>query len=516
VAKSGELSESDEVAFKLTVAAADGRRLGVVDADGNFSLPLDPDQHWRTREYVDYSWEEGKREAVWKQLTVALVPPLLGGQATAAADFGPGGYAVEYELAAKQQPVTASPLRWVADRSPAQTPTGRTATLWNNAASLFWAARPERYTQAIGPGDSPDAGTPFELTDPRPALVLKRKGPDYFREFARGLLAKLIAARQVPEAAKLTDADVVPDEHHEAVARAFTAYFVCEGRLTDDPNERRRHKYTTKLEPKDRKLDPLVDFVKNENDGHCEWFAGALVLSLRAVGIPCQYVTGFRGWETDENGDIVVRQRHAHAWVEVLVSAPAPPDFPFRVPLAPGQPPRVWRWLTLDPTPGAAGEAAAAKNWFEQGADWVTNFLLRFDKEKQQQTVDDLSHAWRTWWPWAAGGLAVLAGGLFTWRWWAKRTANRTRYDGPDWYARFQAVLAAHGHTRGPGQTPREFAAAVSAAVPAAADVVQFVTSKLYRVRYAGQPLTADELAQVNSALDGLERLWANGRPPAV
>jgi transglutaminase-like putative cysteine protease len=503
VAKSGELTESDEPAFKVTVTNAAGNPVGGADADGNFILPLDPDQHWRSREYVAYSFEDGKREATWQQMTVELMPPLVGGPAATAADFGPGGYTLRFELATpKQQPVAVSPVRWVPDRAPAQAASGRTASLRNNATTLFWASRPERYTQATGPADPPDAGTAFEVSDPRPVVVLKRQGPDYFREYARKLLADLIAAGTVPAAARLNDRDQVPDEWHEAVARAFTAHVRDSGEFT----------YSTTLEPKDRKLDPLVDFVKNTKTGHCEWFAGALVLSLRAVGIPAQLVTGYRGWEADENGDVVVLQRHAHAWAEVLVSSPAPADFPFRVPPAPGQPPRVWRWLTLDPTPGSSGQVAEETNWFKQGAGWITNFLLRFDKEKQQKAVEELTHAAQTWWPWAVGGLAVAVAGRLGWRWWAKRMAGRATFDGPDWYARFQAVLASHGLTRGPGQTPREFAAAATAAFPAAADAVQFVTSKLYRVRYAGMPLKPDELAQVNTALDGLERLWSSGK----
>ncbi len=503
VAKSGELTESDEPAFKVTVTDAAGNPVGGADAEGNSVLPLDPDQHWRSREYVAYTFEDGKREPTWQQMSVELTPPLVSGPAATAADFGPRGYTLQFELATpKQQPVAVSPVRWVPDRSPAQAVGGRTASLRNNATTLFWTSRPERYTQAAGPADPPDAGTAFEVSDPRPLALLKRQGPEYFREYARKLLADLIASGKVPPAAKLNDLDQVPDEWHEAVARAFTAHFCDSGEFT----------YTTKLEPKDRKLDPLVDFVKNGKAGHCEWFAGALVLTLRAVGIPAQYVSGYRGWELDENGDVLVRQRHAHAWAEVLVSSPAPDGFPFRVPPAPGQPPRVWRWVTLDPTPGAGAEAAAPKSWFEQGADWVTRFLLRFDKEKQQKAVEELKQTGLTWWPWAAGGLAVLVTGWLGGRWWAKRAADRTTFDGPDWYARFQAVLAAHGLTRGPGQTPREFAAAVTAAVPAAADAVQFVTSKLYRVRYAGQPLTADEVSQVNTVIDGLERLWANGK----
>lgn len=512
VAKSGELAESDELAFKVTVLDPAGNPVGGADAEGNLVLPLDPDQHWRTREYVAYAYDDGKREATWQQMTVELMSPLVGGPAATtppatAADFGPGGYTLRFELATpKQSPALATPMRWAAGRSPARTESGLTATVRTNGTAITWSSRPDKYTQATGPDNPPDAGTAFELTTQTSVAVLKRQGPDYFREYARKLLADLIAAGKVPPAARLNDRDQVPDEWHEAVARAFTAHVRDSGEFT----------YTTTLEPSDRKLDPLVDFVKNTKAGHCEWFAGALVLSLRAVGIPAQLVTGYRGWEMNEAGEVVVLQRHAHAWAEVLVSSPAPADFPFRVPPAPGQPPRVWRWVTLDPTPGAGVQAAAAKNWFEQGADWVTNFLLRFDKEKQQKAVDELKQAGLTWWQWAAGVLAAAVAGRLAWRWWAKRAAGRATFDGPDWYARFQAVLASHGHTRGPGQTPREFAAAVAAAVPAAADVVQFVTSKLYRVRYAGMPLKPDELEQVNTALDGLEKLWGNGSANAT
>ncbi|MEZ6146448.1 MAG: transglutaminase-like domain-containing protein [Planctomycetaceae bacterium] len=37
-----------------------------------------------------------------------------------------------------------------------------------------------------------------------------------------------------------------------------------------------------------------MDFVINRK-GHCEYFASALVLMLRSIGIPARYVNGFKG-----------------------------------------------------------------------------------------------------------------------------------------------------------------------------------------------------------------------------
>ncbi|MCU0705166.1 MAG: transglutaminaseTgpA domain-containing protein [Fimbriiglobus sp.] len=490
MSKAGDLKESDEVAFRFTTTAADGTP----------KEDLDPDLHWRTKEFVKYTPAEGTREGAWSIDLVRLFYAQPGvADRLDPTDFGPGGYTVDVELEGKQAPVVPCPVRWVAGRPLGRAIQGQIAiapTLFVNG-SVLWTFRPQRYTLIAGPGDAPDLGTPFELIgDPAATLgPLRTAPPPLVQRYARKLVADLIQAGRLPPAARLDDRDQVPEEHHARAARAFADHLRDSGEFT----------YTTTLEPKDRKLDPLVDFLKNSKAGHCEWFAGSLVLLLRAVGIPAQLVTGFRGWELDEDGRGVVRQRHAHAWVEAIVSRPAPPDFPFRTPPPPGQSGRVWQWLTLDPTPGAGPTSAQEKTWLEQGASLFTDFFLRFDKAKQEKTVEDLKQTGLAWWPWLGSGLVVAAAGWLAWRW-RKRQTDGTAFDGPEWYVRLQATLAARGFTRAPGQTPREFADTVAAALPPAAEVVQFVTSKLYRVRYAGSPLAPTELALVTAALDRLEQ----------
>lgn len=63
--------------------------------------------------------------------------------------------------------------------------------------------------------------------------------------------------------------------------------------------------------------DPVVDFLTRTRAGHCEYFASALALMLRAEGIPARLVTGSLGGELGPlSSQILVRGDNLHAWVE--------------------------------------------------------------------------------------------------------------------------------------------------------------------------------------------------------
>jgi transglutaminase-like putative cysteine protease len=66
---------------------------------------------------------------------------------------------------------------------------------------------------------------------------------------------------------------------------------------------------------------PIVDFLHRSKSGHCEYFATATALLLRAGGIPARYATGFAIAEKSERENAyIVRTRHAHAWVRAYVN----------------------------------------------------------------------------------------------------------------------------------------------------------------------------------------------------
>ena len=77
--------------------------------------------------------------------------------------------------------------------------------------------------------------------------------------------------------------------------------------------------YTLDLK-RDERYEPLEDFLFVQKAGHCEYFASALAVMLRTVGVPTRSVNGFYGGEWNSYGHyLAVRQGDAHSWVEVWV-----------------------------------------------------------------------------------------------------------------------------------------------------------------------------------------------------
>ena len=73
------------------------------------------------------------------------------------------------------------------------------------------------------------------------------------------------------------------------------------------------------LEQRSNGDEPLSSFLFDIREGHCEYFATAMAVMLRTQGIATRIVNGFHGGEYNDAADVtVVRQRNAHAWVEVF------------------------------------------------------------------------------------------------------------------------------------------------------------------------------------------------------
>ena len=91
---------------------------------------------------------------------------------------------------------------------------------------------------------------------------------------------------------------------------------------------------TWRDQPVPRGETALGDFMTRTKAGHCEYFAAATTLLLRAAGIPARYATGFAVVEYSDIEDaFIVRTRHAHAWTQAFVNGgwtdvdTTPPDW---------------------------------------------------------------------------------------------------------------------------------------------------------------------------------------------
>jgi hypothetical protein len=159
----------------------------------------------------------------------------------------------------------------------------------------------------------------------------------------------------------------------------------------------------------------LGDFMTRTKAGHCEYFAAATTLLLRAAGIPARYATGFAVVEYSRiEGAFIVRTRHAHAWTRAFVDG---------------------RWTDLDTTPAAwvAEEASEAPIW--QGLMDLARYL---GFQWSQRGEFKAGNGWY-------GALVVLAG-ILAWRVLRGRKVVR------------EAKLAAAARRRYPGEDSEFYA----------------------------------------------------------
>lgn len=132
--------------------------------------------------------------------------------------------------------------------------------------------------------------------------------------------------------------------------------------------------YSLNLSIKDASVDPLEDFIFNRKTGHCEYYASAMTMMLRAVGIPSRLVSGFKGGSYHpERETYLIRQLHAHSWVEAYIDD---------------------RWVTFDPTPATRSESVSelenGKTTFSNIKDRLNSYWtqgVQMSKRQQQELI---------------------------------------------------------------------------------------------------------------------------------
>lgn len=287
---------------------------------------------------------------------------------------------------------------------------------------------------------------------------------------------------------------------------------------------RTHYGYTLQL-PQKEVADPLAYFLFTRKKGHCEYFASAMAVMLRTLGIPSRVITGFQsGVYNPISGWQVIRASDAHSWVEAWL--------PHR------------GWTTFDPTPPDPNPPASSL-WSRLGLyvdaaetfwqDWVLNY----DLDRQLVLAERMGESSRTvgagWmdgsltrlWRWSgatagkAGGYAAIgialtlalvllasySAPLKTW-WTTRRRVRKvqrgevTASDATLLYGRMLALLKRRGLEKPAWLTPLEFARVVPA--PDLALLVHDLTSAYHDLRYGAQPEAA---ARMMILLDTLERL---------
>jgi transglutaminase-like putative cysteine protease len=305
-----------------------------------------------------------------------------------------------------------------------------------------------------------------------------------------------------------TDADRV---------RAIEQYLLKNGRYSDTPPV---------VDPASTRS-PLEAFLFDGMEAHCEYYASALVILARSVGIPARLVNGFAGGRENKLGGFVeIARTQAHAWAEVHYEHAG--------------------WVRYDATPPDlryhAEAALALRERIRQVAAaveyWWFQRVVGFDRS------DQLTALRRTWLAWRnfsnapgsaprarrstrGGGISIAAGsrkavlaalGLaaciaLLWRIRAARAQRAL----PDYYDQALRALERRGLKRNPAAAARDFAQTSRDALPApAAAAFARLTESYLRERFGGRPpaAAARDLRDLRRALRGSSRTSATRPAP--
>ena len=144
---------------------------------------------------------------------------------------------------------------------------------------------------------------------------------------------------------------------------------------------KRSYRYSLEGLPAGEK-DPLAAFLFDQRQGNCEYFASALAVMLRSLGIPARVVNGYLGGEWNPYGEyFLIWQSNAHSWVEAHFADDG--------------------WVTLDPTPAVPGRAPRTFfGSFSYFVDFLRfhwyRYVINFGLADQRQILMSLKrpHRW--------------------------------------------------------------------------------------------------------------------------
>ncbi len=392
--------------------------------------------------------------------------------------------------------------------------------------------------QAVGSDALFFAGIPEAMHIAAP-LIIRGAGDSYRVGFGGSDGLHYVAFSYLPRVDDMFKADALPAAQRKAYLELPTldprigalARDVTVGEISDEERARaiekhlrQRYAYTTEL-PSVEAPDPVANFLFHRRKGHCEYFASAMTVMLRSLGIPSRVVTGFQsGVLNPLSGWYVVRASDAHSWVEAWL-------------------PRKG-WTTFDPTPPDP-HATRLSLWTKVGLyldaaetfwqDWVLNY----DIEQQvmlAQRMEESSHRFRLRWSdrvgealraWTDRGrnlasqysrvlLMALVAFIGAWlaaprllSWWkTRRRLLRVRRglahasDATLLYERMLALLRRRGLEKPAWVTPEEFAALV--ADPKMSAVVRDFTAAYNELRFGGDRARAPRMVEMLGAIEKL------------
>lgn len=286
-----------------------------------------------------------------------------------------------------------------------------------------------------------------------------------------------------------------------------------------------RERYRYDLDsPSGAAKNPIEDFLFRSKRGHCEYYATAMAVMLRTLGIPSRDVTGFAAATYNRFGQFyVVRQSDAHSWVEAWIDG--------------------FGWQRFDPTPSQAnlsrsdyaGTFRLIRDLVEAAAQRWSRHVEAYDMQQQMRLVNGLrsqAHRWglpsnADFWLLARVVFASLLSVLIAVRLWQlwKRHSRMKAADSHlqvklsqparvaiRLYQELEQVMSELGVARPSGTPPTAWSAFLLAQRHPIAKQVVGLTQTYVEARFGGRELSGGEIEQYQQAINLLRQARSRKR----
>lgn len=236
--------------------------------------------------------------------------------------------------------------------------------------------------------------------------------------------------------------------------------------------------YSYRVAPIPAEGDAVDQFLFEMRSGYCTYYASAMAVMLRSLGIPARVAVGYVQGEATNDGGFLVREADAHAWAEAYING---------------------RWVPFEPTPIRAlpgraepglndGIVVAEAPTTQESQAWVGVVLLL--------------------------SISLLAAGVVGGWWWRRQPRVAT-----DPLTRATETLAHIGRQSGiewrTGVTVREYARLVGERLRTAIPTINTLAQLIERGRYSRKRLDIGEENQLEVLRSTLQQSAQPGVIPA-
>jgi len=317
------------------------------------------------------------------------------------------------------------------------------------------------------------AGRRYQVLSLAPAAdesVLRAAGADYPPDVA----ALYLALPELPERVSLLASEVT-----QAAETPYDQALALEAFLRQFP-------YDLDIAAPPAGRDVVDYFLFDAQTGYCDYYASAMVVMARTLGIPARLAVGYATGDYDQTSrEFVVREKDAHSWPELYFPGVG--------------------WVRFEPT--AAQPQPARVPPAGQPPDYAASQSAQVQADLQTMREDQIV---RQRLGWGTGLLAAALLIVLGWLWQRRRPQPELAA----LYGRLQRWGRRLGQQAGPGDSPGQFGRKLSNRVEtlddAAAEGVQRFVHSFEAAQYSPRPAAAErEARSLWPGVEGLlRRVW--------